>query len=151
MVPLLALLTAALLTTEGSTEALTLARTEPTSLPLYPVYWNVNAWSGYVPEGSPQLPVHLTKFGFMAPNLTATGGGCSLAGCQGCNHTLDCTPYPCPKKYWRGCWQGDMPAIHPDGSLTNGGVPQAADLQQHLAVLREGMLASWAPFAPNGG
>ena len=111
---------------------------------LYPVYWNVNGWAGYVPEGSPQLPVRLSAFGFQAANLTATGGGCTMAGCSGCNHSLDCEPYPCPKKYWRGCWQGDMPQIHPDGTLVNGGVPQAGNLSRHLQLLREGV-PRWLP------
>jgi hypothetical protein len=75
------------------------------SRPLYPVYWNVNGWSGYTPEGSAALPVAISKFGFMPENQTTTGGGCTMAGCQGCNHSLDCEPYPCPQKYWRGCWQ----------------------------------------------
>jgi len=111
---------------------------------LYPVYWNVNGWAGYVPDGSPQLPVRLSAFGFQAANLTATGGGCTMAGCSGCNHSLDCEPYPCPKKYWRGCWQGDMPQIHPDGTLVNGGVPQAGNLSRHLQLLREGV-PRWLP------
>ena len=113
-------------------------------LPMYPVYWNVNGWSGNVAEGSPQLPVAISRFGFIDPNRTETGGGCSVAGCSGCNHSLDCEPYPCPKKYWRGCWQGDMPEIHPDGTLKNGGVPQAANLSRHLDLLRRGM-PKWIP------
>ena len=114
---------------------------------IYPVYWNVNGWSGFVPEGSPQLPVVLSKYGFQAPNLTETGGGCTIAGCGGCNHSFDCDPYPCPKKYWRGCWQGDMPQIHMDGKemkLVNGGVPQAGNLSRHLALLKEG-IPRWIP------
>jgi hypothetical protein len=31
---------------------------------VYPVYWNVNGWAGNVPEGSPQLPVRLSEYGF---------------------------------------------------------------------------------------
>ena len=112
--------------------------------PLYPVYWNVNAWSGFTPEGSAALPVAISKFGFIDPNMTTTGGGCSMAGCQSCNHSLDCEPYPCPKQYWRGCWQGDMPYIHDDGTVQNGGVPQAADLAHHLSLIRQG-IPKWIP------
>ena len=118
---------------------------------LYPVYWNVNGWDGYVPEGSPELPVHITRFGFLAPNLTQTGGGCTTLGCQGCNHSHDCEPYPCPQKYWRACWQGDFPVIHDDGTRINGGVPQAANLSAHLALLRRtlplGMRANYTGVA----
>jgi hypothetical protein len=113
----------------------------------YPVYWNVNGWSGYVPEGSPRLPVVLSRYGFRAPNQTETGGGCTVAGCGRCNHSLDCEPYPCPRKYWRSCWQGDMPQIHADGAemkLLNGGVPQAGNLTRHLALLRLG-IPHWIP------
>eukprot|EP01052_Picozoa_sp_SAG31_P028821 SAG31_NODE_2814_length_5047_cov_3.149555_5_plen_493_part_00 len=111
---------------------------------LYPVFWNVNAWSGDVREGSKALPVRISRFGFISPNRTTTGGGCTLAGCVGCNHSFDCEPFPCPKKYWRGCWQGDMPQIHEDGTLINGGVPQAANLSRHLDRLRQGM-PKWIP------
>eukprot|EP01043_Picozoa_sp_COSAG02_P058909 COSAG02_NODE_7413_length_3027_cov_3.227117_3_plen_376_part_00 len=76
--------------------------------------------------------------------MTTTGGGCSMAGCQSCNHSLDCEPYPCPKKYWRGCWQGDMPYIHDDGTVQNGGVPQAGDLAHHLSLIRHG-IPKWIP------
>jgi hypothetical protein len=82
-----------------------------------------------------------------APNRTETGGGCTVDGCGGCNHSLDCEPYPCPKQYWRGCWQGDMPVIHQTATetrLVNGGVPQAANLSRHLELLKSG-IPHWIP------
>lgn len=37
-----------------------------------------------------------------------------------------------------------MPQIHPDGTLMNGGVPQAGNLSRHLQLLRNGVLR-WIP------
>ena len=119
-------------------------RLVPARTSLYPVYWNVNGWNGYTPEGSAKLPVAISTFGFMPQNLTTTGGGCTIAGCRSCNHSYDCEPHPCPKEYWRGCWQGDMPYIHNDGTVQNGGVPQAANLSRHLSLLRQG-ISMWIP------
>ena len=69
--------------------ALASAASSPVASPLYPVYWNVNGWGIFVPEGSAELPVRLYAFGILPQNLTQIGSGCTLAGCANCNHTRE--------------------------------------------------------------
>jgi hyaluronoglucosaminidase len=72
------------------------------------------------------------QYGIQPCSLTQTGGECDLPNCTG----------------WS---QGAFPSLNQDGTpAVNGGVPQAADLEMHLLLLRR-QIASFIPDASYSG
>ena len=85
----------------------------------YPVFWNVQQ------NKDPAVPVQQYKI--LPRNYTQVGNSCSTPGCSG----------------WT---QGAFPTIADDGTTTNGGVPQRANLTLHIDTLRN-TIDSWMPDA----
>lgn len=83
----------------------------------YEIYWNVAEKD---PPG-----IDLSAYYIFPANYTQTGAGCSNPGC----------------KPWS---QGVFPTISDSGQKVNGGVPQNANLSQHLESLASGVV-QWIP------
>ena len=91
--------------------------TPPSSTSSFPLYWNV--------DENAQPLIDITKYDILPRNYTQVGGSCSNPGC----------------KSWT---QGAFPSIKNDGTKINGGVPQAANLTQHLNLFAKGV-TDWIP------
>ena len=72
----------------------------------------------------------VSQYDIVPANHTQTGDGCTTAGC---------------KPWSQGLW----PTIAADGSMTNGGVPQAGNLTAHLTYIRT-HISTWIPGKFNG-
>jgi len=83
----------------------------------YEFYWNVAEKD---PPG-----IDLNQYYIFTANYTQTGAGCSNPGCE---------PWT----------QGVFPTISDSGKVVNGGVPQNANLTEHLESLARGV-AQWIP------
>ena len=83
----------------------------------YEIYWNV---ADQNPRG-----IDVAAFNIFPANYTQTGDACSNPGC----------------KRWT---QGVFPTISDSGTKVNGGVPQNANLSQHLEALSRDVV-HWIP------
>ena len=83
----------------------------------YEIYWNVAERD---PPG-----INISSYFIFPANYTQTGNSCSNPGCSS----------------WS---QGVFPTISSSGQTTNGGVPQNANLSEHLATLARDVL-HWIP------
>lgn len=83
----------------------------------YEIYWNV---ADADPPG-----IDLTAYNIFPANYTQTGNSCSTLGC----------------KPWT---QGEFPTISDSWKIVNGGVPQNANLTDHLETLARDVV-HWIP------
>ena len=83
----------------------------------YEIYWNVA-------EADP-LGINISSYNIFPANYTQTGNSCSNPGCS----------------TWT---QGVFPTITSTGTTVNGGVPQNANLTEHLLALANGVMR-WIP------
>ena len=104
--------------------------TTTTTTSSFPLFWNV--------DEATEPRVDVTRYGYAPRNATQVGNQCAA------------DPPPHANAGCRPWTQGKFPTIDSDGHWINGGVPQNAHLEAHLAEIRA-TLPVWIPNASFDG